>query len=110
MPPRGLIAAAALIGIALGALAILRKWERERRFLGRLRKEQSLAMDSLSDDERYTAQILQHSGVVRIRARQVEVDPRQYAAFRARHLRAILTGLCVGLLMATLVVAVVLRR
>lgn len=104
------MAAAALIGVALTCLATFRKWERERRLLGRLRQADSLAMDRLSDDERYTAQMLHHTGVVRIRGRQVQVDPDQYAAFRARHLRAILSGAFLGLLLATVVVVVVLRR
>jgi CHASE1-domain containing sensor protein len=110
LPSRGLVAAAALIGVALTALATLRKWERERRLLGRLRQAETVAMDRLSEEERYTAQMLQHRGVVRIRGRQVQVDPDQYAAFRARHLRAILSGACIGLVLATLVVVVVLRR
>lgn len=110
MPSRGLIAAAALIGVSLASLATLRKWERERRLLGRLRQGESVAMDRLSEDERYTAQMLQHSGVVRIRGRQVQVDPDQYAAFRVRHLRAILSGAFVALLLATLVVVAILRR
>jgi len=107
---RGLFAAAALVGVALMALATLRKWERERRLLGRLRQDSALTLDHLSEEERYTAQMLQHTGVVRIRGRQVQVDPLEFAAFRARHLRAILSGACIALVMATLVVLVVLRR
>lgn len=91
------------------ALATLRKWERERRLLGRLRQD-GMTLDHLSEEDRYTAQMLQHTGVVRIRGRQVQVDPVEFAAFRARHLRALLSGACIALVMATLVVVVVLRR
>jgi hypothetical protein len=110
LPSRGLVAAAALIGVALACLATLRKWERERRLLGRLQREDALPLDRLSEEERYTAQDLERHGVLRIRGRQVRADPGQLAAFRARHLRMVLSGACVGLILASLVVLVVLRR
>jgi hypothetical protein len=112
LPPRGLVAAALLIGGALVALASLRRLERQHRLLGRLRQEeaQELALDSLSEDDRYTASELARAGVVQITGRRVQVRPADLATFRARRARLLLSGVLVALVLISLVVLVVLRH
>lgn len=72
MPGRGLVSAAALIGIALACLTVARKLERERRLLRKLRKRGAvepgwaLPLDELTDDERDAAASLADSGVLEI--------------------------------------------
>jgi hypothetical protein len=110
LPSRGLVAAAALIGVALTCLASLRKLERERRLLGRLKQDSgALALESLSEDERYTARELERAGVVHIEGRRVQVRPARLTAFRARRLRVLFSGFLVALVLAA-VVMLVLRH
>jgi hypothetical protein len=111
LPSLGLAAAAVLIGVALAALASLRRLRREHRLLGRLRQKDASAvtLDGLSEEERHTAFDLARAGVVQIQGQRMQLQPAQLAAFRARSVRLMLSGAFVALVLITLLVAV-LRR
>jgi hypothetical protein len=104
------VAAAALVGVALASLATLRRQERERRLVARLREKESLPFSALSEDERATARGLERSGVVRLEGRRVSARPGQLAAFRLRHVRFLVSGFFVAALLVSVVVVVFMRR
>jgi len=137
---RGLFSAAALILIALACLSVIRKVERERRLLGKLRKRGAvepgwaLPLDELTEDERDAAASLADSGVVEIGkqlggARDQRVPAGDSLAgrsvasrsvvfirtaalrgFRQKRLRLVVMGGFGALLLVMLVALLILRR
>src|SRR5262249_55603571 len=72
MPSRGFATAAILIIIALTCLAVVRRMERDRRLLATLRVhrafdlENAVALDSLSPEQKESAESLAQAGVIAI--------------------------------------------
>ncbi len=124
MPGRGLVSAAALIGIALACLSVTRKLERERRLLRKLRKRGAvepgwaLPLDELTEDERDAAASLAHSGVLEIgkqpgggaRGQRVFIRTAELGSFRQKRLRLLVMGGFGALLLAVVVALLILRR
>jgi hypothetical protein len=110
--PRGLLTAAVLVGIALTSLATLRKLERERRLLRKLRSltPSSLPLDELSEDERDAARSLAHAGVVTVHLQRLHLKASAVAAFRRKRVRLALSGAFAALLLACLVAILILRH
>jgi hypothetical protein len=113
LPSRGFFTAAALIAIALGALASLRKLQRERRLLVKLRSldpGRALLLDQLSDSERDAAYSLSRAGVLVLDGQRLRVKPAAMATFRRKRLRLALSGFFGALLLACLVAVLILHR
>ncbi len=116
MPGRGFSTAAALIVIALAALAVSRKLERERRLLrklkarGALDPQNGLPLDGLSEDERASAESLAAGGVLGIRENRCHIRASELATFRRKRIRLALSGAFGALLLACLVAVLILRR
>ena len=123
MPGRGLVSAAALIGIALACLTVTRKLERERRLLRKLRKRGAvepgwaLPLDELTDDERDAAASLADSGVLEIgkqpggaMGQRAFIRTAELRGFRQKRMRLLVMGGFGALLLAALVALLILRR
>ena len=113
MPSRGLLTVAALVGIALMCLASLRKLERERRLLGRLRSldpGRALLLNRLSAEERDTARSLAAAGVVVIQGDRLYLKGPAVSAFRRKRIRLALSGVFAALVLVFLVAVLLLHR
>jgi hypothetical protein len=113
---RGFATAVVLVLIALAALAVSRRLERERRLIGTLRRRDALAagralpLTALSDPERETAEDLVDAGVLRRDGGRVHLDLAVLASFRRRRIGLAVTGALAALGLAAGLAALILTR
>lgn len=94
----------------------MRRLERERRFMARLRNAAAfdastgVPLDTLSADDADTAAGLAEAGVVAIQRNRCYIVQSRISMFRRKRTRAALAGAFVALLLAVLVAIVILRR
>jgi hypothetical protein len=116
LPGRGLPAVASLVLIALCCISVVRKLERERRLLRKLRSRGavdnggSLSLDAFSDDERDCIDSLAAAGVLTIRQNRCYVQPGELPMFRRKRWRLALSGGFAALLLALVVAVLILHR
>ncbi len=107
---RGFATAVVLILIALTCIAFAKRLERERRLLRKLRENDgTLSFDTLTDDERDTAEYLRQAGVLRKDSNRGYVHPEGLKAFRQKRLRFALSGAIAALILAMAVAVALLR-
>ena len=116
MPGRGLLAVACLVFIALCCISVVRKLERERRLLRKLRGRGAVDAGSpvplreLSEDERDCAQLLVIAGVLTIRQNGCYLRSAEMPVFRRKRVRLALSGGFAALVLAVVVAVLILHR
>jgi hypothetical protein len=116
LPGRGLLAVACLVFIALSCISIVRKLERERRLLRKLRAREAVDLGSsvplraLTDDERDCVIALATAGVLTIRQDGCYVRSDELPTFRRKRVRLALSGGVAALLLALIVAVLILHR
>jgi hypothetical protein len=121
MPSRGFATAAILISIALACLALARRMERDRRLLATLREhrafdcEKAVPLDSLSPEQKETAESLAETGVIAIRRGSsgkagCYLVQSQVPLFRRKRTRLAVIGAMGALALAVVVAILILRR
>jgi hypothetical protein len=116
MPGRGLLTVACLVLIALSCISIVRKLERERRLLRKLRAqgalgaETAIPLGSLSEDERDCARSLAAAGVVTVAHGSCHLRVAELSAFRGKRVRLALSGGLTALIVAVLAAMLILHR
>jgi hypothetical protein len=116
LPGRGLLAVACLVFIALGCLSVVRKLERERRLLRKLRglgavdNRTSVPLRDLTDDERDCAISLATAGVLTIRQNGCYLRSTELPVFRRKRVRLALSGGVAALILALVVAVLILHR
>jgi hypothetical protein len=116
MPSRGFATAALLIIVALACLAALRRFERDRRLLGKLHRQRAydfqsgIALDELSPDDRDSAATLAQAGVVSVNRNRCFLMQAQLPLFRQKRTRLALSGAIGALALAVLIAVLILRR
>ena len=116
MGGRGFTTALLLILIALACLAGMRRLERDRRFMARLRAarafdpQSGLPLGSFSQDDQDSATGLVQAGVVAIEGNRCYIVQSQLTMFRRKRTRVVLTGALTSALLAVLVAILILRR
>lgn len=116
MPGRGLLAVACLVFIALCCISVVRKLERERRLLRKLRGRGAVDAGSpvplreLSEDERDCAQLLAIAGVLTIRQNGCYLRSAEMPVFRRKRVRLALSGGFAALVLALVVAVLILHR
>jgi hypothetical protein len=116
LPGRGLLVVACLVFIALSCISVVRKLERERRLLRKLRGRgatdagTSVPLQDLTDDERDCAVSLASAGVLTIRQNGCYVRSAELPVFRRKRVRLALSGGLVALILALVVAVLILHR
>jgi hypothetical protein len=116
LPGRGLLVVACLVFIALGCISVVRKLERERRLLRKLRAcgaldpASAVPLRELTEDERDCAQLLATAGVLTIRPNGCYVRSAELPLFRRKRVRLALSGATAALLLALTVAVLILHR
>jgi hypothetical protein len=116
VPGRGLLAVACLVLIALSCISVVRKLERERRLLRKLRSRgavdvgSSIALRELSEDERDCAESLATAGILTIRRNGCYVRSAELPVFRRKRLRLALSGGFAALVLAVVIAVLILHR
>ena len=114
MPGRGLLAVACLVFIALCCISVVRKLERERRLLRKLRGREGagspVQLRELTEDERDCAESLATAGVLTIRHNGCYVRSTEMPVFRRKRVRLALSGGLAALVLALVVVVLILHR
>jgi hypothetical protein len=116
MPGRGFASALLLILIALACLAGLRRIERDRRLMSKLRDAgaldpaSALPLGKLNPDDVDSAAALAHAGVVAINRDRCYIVQSQITMFRRKRTRGALAGAFAALILVVLVAIVILRR
>src|ERR1700704_2699988 len=116
MPGRGLFAVACLVLIALSCISVVRKLERERRLLRKLRQQGAIDADSsvplreLTEDERDCAQLLAIAGVLTIQRNGCYLRSSELPVFRRKRVRLALSGGFAALVLAVVVAVLILHR
>lgn len=116
LPGRGLLALASLVFIALCCLSVLRKLERERRLLRKLRAKgaidasSSVRLRDLTEDERDCVQSLTVAGVLTIRQNGCYLREAEMSVFRRKRTRLALSGGMAALILALAVAVLILHR
>jgi hypothetical protein len=116
VPGRGLLAVACLVLIALSCLSVVRKLERERRLLGKLRARgavdspSSVPLRDLTEDERDCAESLAIAGVLTIQRNGCYVRSGELPLFRRKRVRLALSGGVAALILAVAVAVLILHR
>jgi hypothetical protein len=116
LPGRGLLAVACLVFIALCCISVVRKLERERRLLRKLRERgaldtgSSVPLRELSEDERDCAESLAIAGVLTIRQNGCYVRSTEMPVFRRKRVRLALSGGLAALVLALVVAVLILHR
>ena len=114
MPGRGLFAVACLVLIALCCISAVRKLERERRLLRKLRaagaRSESIPLSELTEDEQDCARSLSASGVLTIRQNRCYLQSGELPVFRRKRLRLALSGGLGALILALVVAVLILHR
>jgi hypothetical protein len=115
VPGRGLLAVACLVFIALSCISVVRKLERERRLLRKLRARRAIDPDTsvllrdLTDDERDCAVSLATAGVLTIRQNGCYLRSMQLPEFQRKRVRLALSGGVTALILAVLVAVLLLH-
>ena len=116
MPGRGFAAALLLIVIALACLAGVRRVERDRRLMARLRTAKAfdpasaLPLGRLSPDDQDSAASLAQAGVVAIERNRCYIVQSQLTMFRRKRTRVLIASAFTALTIAVLVAILILRR
>jgi hypothetical protein len=116
LPGRGLLTVACLVFVALACISVVRKLERERRLLRKLRSRgaadaaTAIPLSALTDDERDCALALGAAGVLIIRQKHCHLKSAELPLFRRKRVRLALSGALGALLLCVLIVVVILRR
>jgi hypothetical protein len=116
LPGRGLLVVACLVFIALSCISVVRKLERERRLLRKLRGRgaidagSSVPLRDLTDDEGDCAVSLATAGVLTIRQNGCYVRSAELPVFRRKRVRLALSGGLVALILALVVAVLILHR
>jgi hypothetical protein len=116
LPGRGLLSVACLVFIALGCISVVRKLERERRLLRKLRTRgavdvsSSVPLRGLTDDERDCAMALATAGVLTIRQNGCYLRSSELPVFRRKRVRLALSGGLAAALLALVVAVLLLHR
>ena len=116
MPTRGFVTAAILIFIALSCLAAVRRLERDRRLLTKLRQhgaydfQSAVPLNSLNADDRDSAESLAQASVVAISENRCYLVQSEVSVFRRKRTRLALSGALGALIVAILVAILILRR
>ena len=106
---RGFATAVFLIVIALTCIAFAKRLERERRLLRKLRENNgTVSSESLTEDERDTAESLAHVGVLR-KDRNRYTHAGGLATFKRKRIRLALSGAAAALLLALVIAFILLR-
>jgi hypothetical protein len=113
---RGLFAVACLVFIALCCISVVRKLERERRLLKKLRGKGAVDSGSpvplrdLTEDERDCAESLATAGILTIRPNGCYVRSAEMPVFRRKRMRLALSGGFAALVLALVVAVLILHR
>jgi hypothetical protein len=116
LPGRGLLAVACLVFIALCCISVVRKLERERRLLKKLRARGAVAagnpvlLRELTEDERDCAESLATAGVLTIRQNGCYLRSTEMPGFRRKRVRLALSGGFAALVLALVVAVLILHR
>lgn len=116
MPGRGLLTATCLVLIALSCLSVVRKLERERRLLRRLRAlgamspATGLPLKEFPAEDRHCARSLQSAGVLTVEQGRCYLRTGSLSPFKRKRLRLALSGGLMALMLAILVATLILRR
>jgi hypothetical protein len=116
LPGRGLLAVACLVLIALSCISVVRKLERERRLLTKLRGRgavdpgTSVPLGDLTEDERDCALALATAGVLTVRQNGCYVRFTELPVFRRKRVRLALSGGLAALILALVVAVLILHR
>ena len=115
MPGRGLLVVACLVFIALCCISVVRKFERERRLLRKLRAKgagdpgNAVPLRDLSEDERDCAESLAATGILTIRQNGCYLRVGELPVFRRKRLRLAVSGGFAALVLAVVVAVLILR-
>jgi hypothetical protein len=113
---RGFATALLLILVALACLAGVRRVERDRRLMSKLRGARAFDLHSavplsgLSPDDRDSTAGLAQAGVVAIEQNRCYIVQSQLTMFRRKRTRVVLATGFVALMIAVLVIVLILRR
>jgi hypothetical protein len=113
---RGLITVACLVFIALCCISVVRKLERERRLLRKLRARgavdvrSAIPLRELSEEERDCAKSLGSAGVLTIRRDECYLRTGELPVFRRKRVRLALSGGAAALILAVVVAVLILHR
>jgi hypothetical protein len=116
LPGRGLLAVTCLVFIALCCISVVRKLERERRLLRKLRARGAVNASSpvllreLTEDERDCAESLATAGVLTIRQNGCYLRSTEMPVFRRKRVRLALSGGLAALVLALVVAVLILHR
>ncbi|MBV8803967.1 MAG: hypothetical protein JO042_02945 [Sinobacteraceae bacterium] len=116
MPGRGLLVVASLVFIALCCISIVRKFERERRLLRKLRGRgafdvgTSVPLRDLTEDERDCVESLATAGILTIRQNGCYLRVGELPVFRRKRLRLAVSGGFIALVLALVVAVLILHR
>ena len=116
MPGRGLLTVACLVFIALACLSVVRKLERERRLLRKLRSRgavdatSSVALADLTADERDCATSLAHAGVLTIQRNGCYLRAVELPVFKRKRVRLALSGGLAALILCVVVAVLILHH
>jgi hypothetical protein len=116
MAPRGLLAVACLVFIALVCISVVRKLERERRLLRKLRAHSAVdaahavPLDDLTEDERDCARSLANAGVLSVWPHGYSLRSTEIPMFRRKRVRLALSGGVAALILAVIVAVLILHR
>ncbi len=116
MAGRGFATALILILIALACLAGVRRIERDRRLMAKLRThgafgpQSALSLERLSADEQDCVATLSQAGVVAIERNRCYIVQAQLTMFSRKRTRVAVSGAFVALVLAVLVAILILRR
>jgi hypothetical protein len=116
LPGRGLLAVACLVFIALCCLSVVRKLERERRLLSKLRGRgakdpgSAVPLRELTEDERDCLESLALAGVLTIRQNGCYLRSTEMPVFRRKRVRLALSGGLAALVLALAVAVFILHR
>jgi hypothetical protein len=107
---------ACLVIIALCCISVVRKLERERRLLRKLRTRQArdigsaIALRDLNEDERDCADSLAAAGVLTIDRNRCYVQSGELPVLRRKRLRLALSGGFAAVILALVVAVLILHR
>jgi hypothetical protein len=110
------MAVALLVFIALCCISLLRRLERERRLLRKLRKRgavdssTSVPLSELTADERDCIESLGTAGVLTIRHNRCYLQSGELSAYRRKRVRLALSSGLAALVLAVLVAELILHR
>jgi hypothetical protein len=115
MPGRGFATALLLILVALACLAGMRRVERDRRLMAKLRAarafdpQSGMPLSGLTPDDQDSAASLAQAGVVAVDRSRCYIVQSQLSMFRRKRTRVVLAGALTALVLAILAVTI-LRR